>query len=175
MIGCRNLILVGMMGAGKTTIGRSLARRLDMKFVDLDHEIEERTGVPIAVIFDIEGETGFRERESQILSEIAAAGPVVLATGGGAVLNAENRKTLAAKGYVAYLHAPPQLLYERTRHDRKRPLLQVADPLAKLTELVSVRDPLYREVADCVIDVSQDGVTQVIHRLEQEYLKQCAH
>lgn len=151
----KNIYLVGLMGAGKTTIGRVLAKRLGMSFVDSDHEIEARTGVRIPTIFEIEGEEGFRRREAQVIADLASSGGMVVATGGGAVLKPENRANLKASGFVAYLNVPPHALHERIRHDKGRPLLQVEDPLAKLKELHAQRDPLYREVADLVIDSSR--------------------
>ena len=122
------------MGAGKTTVGRQLAKRLARPFYDSDHEIVERTGVPIPTIFEIEGEEGFRRREVQTIHELTASDNIVMATGGGVVLNAENRSRLHETGWVVYLNVPPAMLHERTRHDRNRPLLHVADPLAKLEE-----------------------------------------
>lgn len=151
----KNIYLVGLMGAGKTTIGRVLAKRLGMSFVDSDHEIEARTGVRIPTIFEIEGEEGFRRREAQVIADLALSGGMVVATGGGVVLRPENRANLKASGFVAYLNVPPHSLHERIRHDKGRPLLQVEDPLAKLKELHAQRDPLYREVADLVIDSSR--------------------
>jgi shikimate kinase len=162
-----NIFLVGLMGAGKTSVGRLLARRLGKTFYDCDHEVERATGVRIPVIFEIEGEAGFRARESRMLSELCAAKGVVLATGGGAVLAPENRRVLSECGTVVYLRASPHELYQRTRHDRNRPLLQTADPLAKLTELYAQRDPLYREVAHCVVDTGNQSVSSLAHRLEQ--------
>ena len=162
-----NIFLVGLMGAGKTSVGKLLARKLGKTFHDCDHEIERVTGVRIPVIFEIEGESGFRARETRMLSVLCASEGVVLATGGGAVLAPENRKVLAAHGIVVYLRASPHELYQRTRHDRNRPLLQTADPLAKLTELYAQRDPLYREVADVIIDTGNQSVSSLAHRLEQ--------
>lgn len=162
-----------MMGAGKTTIGRQLAKRLHRKFVDSDHEIEARTGVRIPVIFEIEGEAGFRKRETQVLKELAGEPNLVLATGGGAVLAPENRERLRETGFVVYLRAPPGVLYERTRHDRNRPLLQVQDPLAKLNELFAQRDPLYREVAHIVVESTDTAASQLVHRIEQELRTRC--
>lgn len=153
------------MGAGKTTIGRSLAKRLDLSFIDTDKEIEARTGVSIPTIFEIEGEDGFRKRESQIIAELSAQRGYVVATGGGGILRAENRANMSASGFVIYLNVPPRTLWERTRHDRNRPLLQVADPLLKLNELFSIRDPLYREVANLVVDggrMNAQGVLQFL-------------
>lgn len=147
-----NIYLVGMPGAGKTSVGRQLARRMQRTFIDADHEIEARTGVGIPLIFDIEGEQGFRDRESKVIAELAHESDLVVATGGGAVVRAENRAALKQGGTVVYLHATPRLLFERTRRDPNRPLLQVADPLRKIEELLVLRDPFYREVADIVID-----------------------
>ena len=146
------ICLVGMMGAGKTTVGKKLAKRLDLQFVDLDHEIERQTGVSVATIFEIEGESGFRQRETNALKQVIEAGNLIIATGGGAVLSAVNRAILSGTGPVVYLQATPELIYLRTRHDTSRPLLQVADPLGRIRSLVSHRDPLYREVADIVIE-----------------------
>ena len=153
-----SLILVGMMGAGKTTVGRLLARRLKRDFLDADEEIERRCGVRIPVIFDIEGEAGFRARETQVIAELCALDNVVLATGGGAVLAEENRRRIATRGTVVYLHARPAHLWLRVRHDRNRPLLATADPQKRLEELYAERDPLYREVADLVVDTDRKSV-----------------
>ncbi|MFY9315936.1 MAG: shikimate kinase [Burkholderiales bacterium] len=153
-----NLILVGMMGAGKTTVGRLLARRLKRAYYDSDEEVERRCGVRISVIFDIEGEEGFRARESQVIAELCALEGVVLATGGGAVLTEANRRCMASRGTVIYLHARPAHLWQRVRHDRNRPLLATSDPQRKLEELYAVRDPLYREIADIVIDTGKQSV-----------------
>lgn len=153
-----SLILVGMMGAGKTTVGRLLARRLKRSFYDTDEEIERRCGVRIPVIFDIEGEAGFRARETQIIAQLCALDNAVLATGGGAVLAEENRRIIAARGIVVYLHARPTHLWQRVRHDRNRPLLATAEPQKKLDALYAERDPLYREVADLVVDTGKQSV-----------------
>lgn len=161
------------MGCGKTTVGRQLAKRLGRSFADTDHEIEARTGVRIPTIFEIEGEAGFRRRESQVIAELAAEQDLVLATGGGAILDPANRAALAASGVVIYLNAPPDLLFERTRHDRNRPLLRVADPLAKISELFVVRDPLYREVAHLVVDTVAGGVAQLVTKVETEIRSRC--
>lgn len=152
-----NIFLIGLMGAGKTTVGRILARQLHKTFVDADREIEKRTGVAIAVIFEFEGETGFRAREAAAIGEFVLRDNVVLATGGGAVMNPANRALLAQHGKVVYLHAQPADLFQRTRRDRNRPLLQTADPQAKLAELYALRDPLYREIADVVVDTGRQS------------------
>ena len=170
-----NIYLVGLMGAGKTTIGRQLAKRLGRPFFDSDHEIEVRTGVRIPTIFEIEGEEGFRRREVQTIAELTAERGIVMATGGGVVLNPENRRRLHDTGWVVYLKASPALLYERTRHDRNRPLLHVDDPLAKLTELYAIRDPLYREVAHLIVDGSRYGASAVVQHLCREFATQCRH
>ena len=163
-----NIIIVGHMGAGTTTLGGTLARRLKLRFVDSDHEIEARCGVKIPVIFEIEGEAGFRSREAQALAELTVLQGIVLATGGGAVLREESRRLLAARGIVIYLRATPEHLFERVRQDRNRPLLATGDPLARLRQLYRERDPLYREVADLVVDTGRHSV-QVLTRglLEQ--------
>jgi len=153
-----SLILVGMMGAGKTTVGRLLARRLKRDFYDADEEIERRCGVRIPVIFDIEGEAGFRARETQVIAELCALDNAVLATGGGAVLAEENRHRITARSTVIYLHARPANLWQRVRHDRNRPLLATEDPQRKLEDLYAERDPLYREVADLVVDTGKQSV-----------------
>jgi len=164
-----NLFLVGMMGAGKTTVGRLLARRLKLRFVDSDHEIERRCGVKVPTIFDIEGEAGFRAREAQTLAELTALEGIVLATGGGAVLAEDNRRRLASRGTVIYLSARPEDLFVRVRQDRNRPLLATPDPLARLRVLHAERDPLYRAIADLVVDSGRQGV-QALGRTIAEQL-----
>jgi len=160
-----NIYLVGQMGAGKTTVGRILARQLHKTFVDTDREIERRTGVAIPVIFEFEGEAGFRSREAAVIEEFVKREDLVLATGGGAVLNPENRARLAAHGRVVYLHAQPGDLFQRTRRSKDRPLLQTEDPLAKLVELYRLRDPLYREIADVVVDTGRQSAGRLASQL----------
>jgi shikimate kinase len=162
-----NIFLVGMMGAGKTSVGRILAKRLNKEFVDSDHVIEERTGVRIPVIFEIEGEAGFRHRESQVIDELTGRQGIVLATGGGAVLAERNRDLLRSRGTVVYLRASVKDLLHRTRHDKNRPLLQTADPRARLTELFQLRDPLYREVAHVTIDTGSQSLAVLLLRLQK--------
>jgi len=164
----RNVYLVGLMGAGKTTIGKALAKRLTYRFIDSDHEIEARTGVSLPTIFEIEGEDGFRRREAQVIAELATLDRHVVATGGGAVLRPENRQYLQATGFVVYLDVPLPTLCERTRHDRNRPLLQVRDPLQKLKELHAQRDPLYRSIADVVVSGSRITAQSVLHLMNKE-------
>lgn len=157
-----NVYLVGMMGAGKTTIGRRLAARLAREFVDLDQWIETITGASIPTIFEIEGESGFRLREAQALALLAQRQGLVVATGGGAVLDPMNRARMQGSGLVVYLIASPELLFARTRHDRNRPLLQVADPLARIRRLAAWRDPLYREIADLIVEAG-GGVKSTVN------------
>lgn len=168
-----NIYFVGLMGAGKTTIARQLAKRFRREFVDTDHEIERRTGVRVPVIFEIEGEHGFRDRESRLLAELAEQQGKVIATGGGIVIRESNRNLLRQSGLVVYLSADPELLYERTRRDGNRPLLKVDDPLQRLRQLHAERDPLYREVATVIVPTRQAGVASQLKRIEVE-LEKCA-
>lgn len=160
-----NIFLVGMMGAGKTTVARILAGRLNRTFIDSDQELETRCGVKVPIIFEIEGEAGFRAREAAILDELTSRSGIVLATGGGAVLHEENRQRLGARGVVIYLRAQPHDLYMRTRHDKNRPLLATPDPQKRLEELFHQRDPFYRGVADLVIDTGRQGVQVLVKQI----------
>ena len=162
------IFLVGPMGAGKTTIGKYLAQQLKLQFFDTDTEIEARTGADIPWIFDVEGEEGFRDREQQVVEEMTQVDSVVLATGGGVVLRPENRRALAARGYVIYLYATVDEQVRRTRRDRRRPLLQQGDPEQVLRDLMAVRDPLYREIADHIIETDGCSPRTVAQRLVQE-------
>jgi shikimate kinase len=155
----QNIYLIGMMGAGKTTIGRHLARRLHKRFVDADHEIE--------------GEEGFRRREAEVIRQLSEERDLVLATGGGAVLNPDTRRCLARSGIVVYLSVMPELLWERTRHDKNRPLLQVADPRARIEQLFVQRDPLYREIADILVVGGRQAPSTLARQLEQEISARC--
>lgn len=163
-----SLFLVGLMGAGKTTIGRLLSRHREMEFIDSDYEIVARCGVSIPTIFEIEGEAGFRKREAAMIDELTQRQGIVLATGGGAVLDPVNREHLKNRGTVIYLRCSPQELYMRTRHDRNRPLLQTEDPLGKLEALYAQRHPLYMEIADVVIDSGKQSTHCLIRKLEAE-------
>ena len=163
-----SFFLVGPMGAGKSTIGRQLARQLGLRFVDSDREIEARTGVDIPLIFELEGETGFRAREKTVIDELTAQPGIVLATGGGAILDPDNRRHLGSRGYVIYLHASVDQQLARTERDRNRPLLQTADPRGRLQQLMDEREPLYREIADLVIDTDGCRIRDVVHRILAE-------
>lgn len=158
-----NIFFVGLMGAGKTTVGRAVARRLGRPFFDSDHEIEARTGARIPVIFELEGEAGFREREAQVIDELTERDAIVLATGGGAVLRPENRAVLHERGLVVYLRANPHDLWLRTRKDKNRPLLQTDDPKAKLEALYNERDPFYRECAHFIVETGRPSVNGLVN------------
>ena len=160
-----NIFLVGLMGAGKTTIGRALAKRLDKRFVDADHEIESRTGASIPLIFEIEGEASFRQREADVIRDLTAQEGIVLATGGGAVLNEASRRLLKERGVVVYLRASVSSILQRTSHDRNRPLLQTADPKARIEELSQQRGPLYEEVAHITVETGRPNVQSVVQNI----------
>jgi shikimate kinase len=167
MISEQSIFLVGPMGAGKSAVGKRLARRLQREFRDADAEIEARTGVDISFIFEKEGEEGFRRREGRAIDELTALPAIVLATGGGAVMDEGNRRLLAARGLVVYLHASVAEQLQRTRHSRHRPLLDTPDPEARLRSLMAVREPLYREVADLVIDTDGRKVGAVAEEIRR--------
>jgi shikimate kinase len=162
-----NVFLIGPMGSGKTTIGQKLARRLGLRFHDTDQAIQDRTGVDISLIFEIEGEEGFRERESRILDELTAAEQVLVATGGGAVLRESNRQWLRQRGVVVYLQATVEQQLSRLRNDKSRPLIQLADREAKLVELADQRDHLYAELADFTFPARNRAVDQSVERIYQ--------
>ncbi|MCD8504694.1 MAG: shikimate kinase [Burkholderiaceae bacterium] len=159
------LFLIGMPGSGKSTIGKGLAKALGRVFVDLDHEIEARCGVAIPVIFEIEGEQGFRKRESQVLQEVVKQDDLVLATGGGAVLAPQNREILSQQGRVIYLKASVDELHRRTSRDRNRPLLATNDPKARLQELFEQRSPIYEYLADMVVETGSASVPMVVQQI----------
>jgi shikimate kinase len=160
-----NIFLVGMPGAGKTTLGRTLAQRLRMRFVDTDRIMVDRTGVPVTTIFEIEGEDGFRRRESAALAEVARSDAQVVATGGGSILARENRELMRQRGTVIYLRAQVESLWERTRHDTSRPLPKTPDPRATLTALLEKRDPLYREAAHLIVDTGAQSAATLVNRV----------
>lgn len=166
------VFLVGPMGAGKTTIGKYLAQHLKLRFADTDTEIEVRTGADIPWIFDVEGEQGFRDREQQVVAEMTEWDDIVLATGGGVVLRPENRNALAGRGFVIYLYATVEEQVRRTRRDRRRPLLQKGDPEVILRQLMAERDPLYREIADYIIETDDCSPRMVAQRLVEELTAQ---
>jgi shikimate kinase len=163
----KNLFLIGPMGAGKSAVGRQLARLLHLDFVDSDDEIENRTGVDIAFIFEKEGEEGFRKREAAVIDDLSQRDGVVLATGGGAVINADNRSRLGARGFVVYLNTSVPQQLERTQRGRERPLLENDDPRKVLEEFMEIRDPLYRSIADLVIDTDGRRVKAVAKQIHE--------
>ena len=162
-----SIFLVGMMGAGKSSVGKLLARHLGKTFHDSDQVIEARTGVRISLIFELEGESGFRAREAAVIEELTALKDSVLATGGGVVLDPRNRDLLKTRGTVVYLRATVNELWNRTRHDRNRPLLQTGDPYTRLCELHAQRDPLYREVAAITVETGAQSLKSLVGKLEQ--------
>jgi len=163
------IFLVGPMGVGKTTIGRRLAAALSKTFVDSDHEIEKRTGVDIPLIFELEGEAGFRHRERKMIDELTRRPAIVLATGGGAVLDPRNRSHLRERGLVVYLHASLDHLLRRTARDKKRPLLQTENPRARLRQILEQREPLYKEIADFEVSTGGRNVRKVVREILSLY------
>ena len=165
----QKVFLIGPMGAGKSTLGRLLSEELNLPFHDSDIESEERSGADIAWIFDVEGEEGFRKREMKVIEELTQLPCLIMATGGGVVLREENRRNLQSRGTVVYLETEVERQYERTRRDRKRPLLREDDPKQKLTQLYQMRDPLYREIADLIVSTNRGNPKSVIRDIK-EYL-----
>ena len=157
------LTLIGLPGSGKSTVGRQLARRLDLPVIDTDHAIEQRIGCSIREFFEREGETAFRDIEESVIAQLAQGGDAVLATGGGAVLRPANREHLRSAGQVIYLRSTPEEVFRRLRHDQNRPLLQVGDPLAKLRSLYEERDPLYRQTAHFIIETGRPSVATLVN------------
>jgi len=163
----KNIILVGLMGDGKSNIGRNLAKQLNKDFYDSDRVIEDRTGVDIATIFEIEGEQGFRDREEQVIKELCQSKNIVLATGGGSILREENRKNMKKYGHVVYLCTTAELLYSRIRYDKSRPLMQNKNPLETLRKLLRDREPFYKEVADTIITTGKQKASVIVRRVEE--------
>jgi shikimate kinase len=155
------------MGAGKTTIGRLIAKHMGMTFYDSDHEIEKRTGVKIPLIFELEGEAGFRKRESAVIAELSHLDNIVMATGGGAILMPENRTLLKAHGRIIYLRGQVQDLWIRTRNDKSRPLLQGGNMRQKLEQLYATRDPIYHELADYIVNTGSQSATEITDEIIQ--------
>jgi shikimate kinase len=166
-ISMQNIFFVGLMGAGKTTIGKLLAKHLGKSFYDTDHEIEKRTGVKIPVIFELEGEAGFRKREAAIIHELSELQNIVMATGGGAIISDENRALLRQNGTVIYLRANVNELWHRTRNDKHRPLLQNVDIRAKLEQLYAERNPLYTQTAQLIFDTGNQPVAHILNQIEK--------
>ncbi len=162
---CTSIYLIGPMGAGKSTIGRLLAKTLGISFADSDKEIERKTGVSIPMIFEYEGESGFRKREAEMIEELTGLDDIVLATGGGSVLLPENRSRLRDRGFVVYLHCPVDKQLERTHKDSNRPLLKTDNPRQRLTDLFAIREPIYRGLADCVVDAGQASSRSVVRQI----------
>ena len=168
----QNIFLVGLMGAGKSTVGRQLARRMKLDFYDSDRVIVERTGVPIATIFEIEGEEGFRDRETQVLEELSQYKGCVIATGGGSLIRAQNVESIQRSGKLVYLRASAEKLYTRIKHDKARPLMQTDNPLQTLRDLLADREPTYLKASDIVIRTTNQKVGVVLHRIEQALKKE---
>ena len=168
-----SIYLIGPMGAGKSTIGRLLAKSLGYQFIDSDKEIENKTGVSIPLIFEYEGESGFRKREAEVIAEVTEHEPIILATGGGAVLLPDNRLRLRSNGFVVYLYCPVNKQLERTHKDPNRPLLKTDNPRQKLIELFELRDPIYRELADCMVDTGQSSSRHVVKQIIKAYEQAC--
>ena len=164
----RNIFLIGPMGAGKSAVGRYLARTLHLSFVDSDDEIESRTGVDIPFIFEKEGEEGFRKREAVVIDDLSKMDGVVLATGGGAVIDADSRSRLGGRGFVVYLYTTVDQQVARTQKGRERPLLESSDPRATLQDLLDTRDPMYREIADIVVDTDGRKVKSVANEIIEQ-------
>ncbi|MBK1672737.1 shikimate kinase I [Ectothiorhodospira shaposhnikovii] len=169
MAGMSNIILIGPMGAGKSTVGRHLATYLHLPFVDSDKEIERRTGVDIPTIFEYEGEVGFRDRETAVIDDLCSRQGIVLATGGGVVMRPENRARLARCGLVVYLRASVNTQLRRTARDRSRPLLQTDNPRERLEGLFRIRDPLYREIANLIVDTDREHLRGTVRTIARRF------
>jgi len=164
----QNIFLIGPMGSGKTTIGRQLATRSGKQFYDSDREIEKRTGVDVALIFEIESEAGFRQREIKMIKELAGMDDIILATGGGAVLSADNRGCLKKNGKVIYLKSSPEKLFERTVKDKERPLLNTEDRMATIKSLLEDRGALYEATANLIIHTDDDSIQEIVSKISQQ-------
>ncbi len=164
----QNLFLIGPMGSGKTSIGRQLAERMDLEFFDSDKEIENRTGVDIALIFEIEGEEGFRQREEKMIEELAVKSDCVIATGGGVILAEKNRLCLKATGRVVYLKSSAANLHERTIKDKRRPLLNTEDRFMTIKDILKVRGPIYEDVADIIVSTDDKTIKQIIETIVKQ-------
>lgn len=167
----RNIIFIGPMGAGKTTIGRLVAKRLSNDFYDSDHEIESRTGADIPWIFEIEGEVGFRKRETLIISELCQLDNIVLSTGGGVVLSQDNCKCLKQSGIIIYLKSSAEKLLKRIQTDKRRPLLQTEDKLGRITDILKEREPMYESLADEVVQTDRQTVNQIVNQILKKIKK----
>ena len=159
------LALVGLPGSGKSTVGRQLARRLNLDFIDSDHAIEERLGCSIREFFEVEGEDRFRDIEAQVIEKLLQGDYGVISTGGGTVIRSSNREALKSRAKVFYLRATPEEVFRRLKHDQNRPLLQVADPLARLRDIFRIRDPLYRETAHHVVETGRPKISNMVHNI----------
>ena len=168
----QNIFLVGLMGAGKSTVGKQLARRMKLDFYDSDRVIVERTGVPVATIFEIEGEQGFRDRETQVLAELSEYSGCVIATGGGSLTRPENIEIIKRNGKLVYLRASAEKLYSRIKHDKARPLMQTDNPLQTLRDLLAERESTYLGSSDIVIRTANQKVGVILHRIEQALKKE---
>lgn len=170
-----SIFLVGLPGSGKSTVGRQLARRLGLAFVDTDHHIEHQLGCSVREYFEREGEQAFRDLEQATLAELVLRPGIVLSTGGGSVLREANRYALRTHGWVVYLKSSPEELFRRLRHDKSRPLLQVGDPLAKLKELYRARDPLYRQVCHHVLETGRPSVSALVNHIAMQWEQKALH
>jgi shikimate kinase len=170
-----SIFLIGPMGAGKSTIGRLLAKAMNVEFLDSDKEIERRTGVTIPMIFEYEGEAGFRRRETEALDELTQTEGIVLATGGGSILLPENQRYLMHRGFVVYLHCPVDKQLERTHKDTNRPLLQTENPRQKLAELFEIREPIYRRISDFVVDTGSASGRTLVRQILKAHEKSFSH
>ena len=160
-----NIFLIGPMGSGKTTIGKKLANRVSKKFYDSDDEIKKNTGADIPLIFEIEGDSGFRVREKKVISELVLLDNIVLSTGGGTILDNENRNMLAENGLIIYLKSSAERIYKRTSGDKSRPLLQVSDRLGKIKEILAERESIYKSLADEIIEIDTIGINEIIKKI----------